>query len=237
MRRARRWRCQLKARQYAATGCQTAAVLAGDHAKGATGATLAELLDRVPISELVGALGGPALRNGRCRAWYRGGENPTSLSIDEQRGCWYDNGAGRGGGKLDLIQAVLGCDRRSAVQWLADYCGVALRRGSRHELRRFAARRSTAERRAHDLTRWRADRLASLRAARDCRWRCYRLVERWRRLHAGQRPGDWRWPASLCFACDRAIGDAYAAELTRIERMEPLELAAERARQEGRRVG
>jgi len=190
--------------------------------------SLAELLEGITISELAVAVGGGPIRRGRCRAWYRDGWSSTSLAIDDSRGCWYDHGTQRGGGKLDLIQTALDCDRRAARDWLAAHQGVELLRSSRQGRRGFAVRRAAAERRAADLTRWRAARLNELRDVRNAKWVAYHMAETWRLRNQGQRPTDWRWSASLCFIHDLDIGDAYAKELERVARMSPQDLAAER---------
>ena len=80
------------------------------------------------LSEIVSALGGPKLRRGRCRAWYRSGKNPEALVIDDARGIWCDHGKGEGGGVLSLIQTSLGCSRRVAARWLADHQGTSQER-------------------------------------------------------------------------------------------------------------
>ena len=118
------------------------------------------------LSSIVAALVGPEVKHGRCRAWWRGGDNPTSVSIDEEKGCWYDHGRGNGGGILDLIQTVLGCDRRDARKWLDQRRGFSLndrRPLTREEKRAYAQRRAYAEREADDLTAFREEALRLLR--------------------------------------------------------------------------
>ncbi len=221
----------MSAPQLSIAGHGTRSQRGGLRSPSSGAVSLAELLDRITVSELVVTLGGGPIRRGRCRAWYRDGRSSTSLAIEDSRGCWYDHGAQRGGGKLDLIQTALDCDRRAACDWLAAHQGVELLRSSRQSRRGFAVRRAAAERRAADLTRWRAARLNELREARNAKWDGYRMAETWRLRNQGQRPTDWRWSASLCFIHDLDIGDAYAQELERFERMSPQELAAERERQ------
>lgn len=57
------------------------------------------------IAAVNAALGGPELRHGRCRAWWRGGDGLNISFRDED---WYDHVTGEGGGPLQLAQAVLG---------------------------------------------------------------------------------------------------------------------------------
>ena len=72
------------------------------------------------------ALGGDTPRRGRARAFYRDGDNPQAVSLNEAKGCWYDHRDGVGGGVLDLIQHVRDCDRGAALRWLADLKGMPL---------------------------------------------------------------------------------------------------------------
>jgi len=220
----------MSAPQPSSAGTRAQPQRTGRSSATSTAVSLTELLERVTVSELVAALGGGPLRRHRCRAWYRDGRSPTSLAIDDLRGCWYDHGVKRGGGKLYLIQVALGCDRRAACHWLASQQGVELGRSPRRSARCVAARRKSAEMRAADLTRWRTARLDELRTIRNSYWDSFRHAEAWRLRNQGQRPNDWRWSASLCFAHDLASGDACALELERLERMSPAELVVERDR-------
>ena len=85
-----------------------------------------ELISRTRISKVVPALGGPKPKDGRCRAWWRGGDNPTSVALDDQQGLWYDHRTGRGGGIIDLIEEAKGCSQHEAAAWLASHHGVTL---------------------------------------------------------------------------------------------------------------
>lgn len=87
---------------------------------------LDELLGQTRISDIVRALGGPEPKGGRCAAWYRGGDNPTALSLDDGKGVWYDHARGIGGGELALIETVRDCDRSGAIDWLREYHGGAV---------------------------------------------------------------------------------------------------------------
>lgn len=88
--------------------------------------TLSALLSRAPVSEIAILLGGPQPVRGRGPAWWRAGKSRTSVSYDDKAGRWYDFGRAEGGGALDLICKVRGCDRGAAVRWLAAELGVDL---------------------------------------------------------------------------------------------------------------
>jgi hypothetical protein len=71
-----------------------------------------------PISEVWARLGGGPLRHGRGRAFWRGGEG-FNVSLDDQKNVWHDFVANEGGGVLDLVMRIRGCDRRGAYTWVA----------------------------------------------------------------------------------------------------------------------
>lgn len=87
--------------------------------------TAAEIVSRTRISEVWRALGGGDLRNGRGRAWWRGGDG-YNVALHEANGCWYDYRDHVGGGVLDLVQHIRGGNRTDALRWTADLIGVAL---------------------------------------------------------------------------------------------------------------
>lgn len=85
------------------------------------------------------ALGGGALRGRRGAAFWRGGDG-YSVSLNPERGTWYDFRDGRGGGVLSLVEAVLSCDRAAALAWLETHCGLDPRKPLLPEQRRAHAR-------------------------------------------------------------------------------------------------
>jgi hypothetical protein len=105
------------------------------------------------------ALGGDAPRRGRARAFYRDGNNPQAVSLNEAKGCWYDHRDGVGGGVLDLIQHVRGCDRGAALRWLADLNGMPIddRSFTVAEQRQCGRQRVKADRLAQDVAADRDD--------------------------------------------------------------------------------
>lgn len=96
-------------------------------------------------------MGGDPPEHGRARAFYRNGDNRHAVSLNDSKGCWYDHRDNIGGGILDLIQYVLGCDRGTALRWLAEFTGLSLEnRASTPRERREHAQRSA---RAKQLAR------------------------------------------------------------------------------------
>jgi hypothetical protein len=88
--------------------------------------TAAAIVAAQPISAIWIALGGDVPRHGRARAFYRNGDNPQAVSLNDAKACWYDHRDHVGGGILDLIQLVRCCNRLSALRWLAEFAGLQL---------------------------------------------------------------------------------------------------------------
>lgn len=86
--------------------------------------TLGELIAQTRIEDVWSALGGGRLQHLRGRAFWRNSKN-SNIQLNKA-GFWYDFGAGRRGGILDLIQVILETDRRGAVAWLEDFHGIKL---------------------------------------------------------------------------------------------------------------
>jgi hypothetical protein len=80
-------------------------------------------LAKLDILEVWNAAGGGPLRGKRGRAFWRNGDG-WNISLDRERGTWYDHRDARGGGSLALVETALGCDRRTALQWLEANCGL-----------------------------------------------------------------------------------------------------------------
>src|SRR6266849_2375796 len=112
--------------------------------------TAAGIVAARPISEIWVALGGDPPKHGRARAFYRDGDNPQAVSLNDSKAVWYDHRDRNGGGVLDLVQHVLSCDRRAALGWLADFTSLPL------EDRAF----KPAERREYERRSAQAERLA-----------------------------------------------------------------------------
>jgi hypothetical protein len=106
-----------------------------------------------PISVIWKALGGDAPRRGRACAFYRGGDNPGAISLNDEKACWHDFVSVEGGGVLDLVCRVLECDRTSALQWVANLSGLHLdnRPLTQTERRAYSRRRKQIEQPARDV--------------------------------------------------------------------------------------
>lgn len=85
-----------------------------------------EIISSVQISQVWRALGGGELRHGHGRAFWRGGDNPQAVSLNDDLGVWFDHVEGKGGGVLDLVQLVQGSRRGEALRWVADLAGIPL---------------------------------------------------------------------------------------------------------------
>jgi len=85
----------------------------------------AEVLNRLKISDVYQALGGPKLRHNRGPAFWRGGDG-FNVSLEDPRGVWHDFTTDEGGGVLDLVVQVRGGNRADALRWLADLAGVRM---------------------------------------------------------------------------------------------------------------
>ncbi len=183
-------------------------------------------------------LGGGPLRYGRGAAWWRDGDG-HNVSLDESKGVWYDHARSEGGGVLDLVQTVLGCDGRAALHWLADHQGAPEldnRSPSRAERRQWAVRRRRAEAQAKELVRWRAAYLDALRDSRNALWDAERRVSEWARAHLNNpsMADDPRWGAVWKHALDDQRGSQLDAEIARVKALEPVDLVAFRQQLERR---
>ena len=98
------------------------------------------------------ALGGDPPKRGRARAFYRAGNNQQAVSLNDSKGAWFDHRDNTGGGILDLIQRVLGCNRAEAMRWLSSFTGIPFedRPATRAERRALADRREREQREMRD---------------------------------------------------------------------------------------
>ncbi len=88
--------------------------------------TAAEILERVRISDVAEYLGVKLDRSRRRGvASWREGRN-FSISFNDAKNVWHDFVTGEGGGVVDFVVRVRGCDRKTALEWLALYAGVPL---------------------------------------------------------------------------------------------------------------
>lgn len=114
------------------------------------------------------ALGGGALRATRGQAFWRKGEGFT-VSLDRDKGAWYDFSVRRGGGILSLVMLVRECTRAEALEWLENYCELDPLYSFSTEERR---RRTVALAEARELLAWRNRLLVRLKREQD---RCFPL--------------------------------------------------------------
>jgi hypothetical protein len=118
--------------------------------------TAADIIRTTTITEVWIGLGGdPPVRN-RARAFYRDGDNPQAVFLNEAKRCWYDFRDNIGGGILDLIQRALGCDRAGAARWLSDFTRLPLDDRPMTPLERseYGHQRMMAEQLARDVADW-----------------------------------------------------------------------------------
>jgi len=193
---------------------------------GGGGMTARDLLDRASITDVWRALGGGELRLGRGRAWWRDGDS-YSVSLNQDKNVFFDFVAGKGGGILDLVRTVNGCDRRDALRWLADDRGVSLdndRPLTREEKRRYVQRRSHVESKARNLTKWRRDILRRLRGDRNRLYESENSASAVARalLATGDGSGDEdAWRDIWQHAHDGLRADAIDRQIRRLESASP----------------
>ena len=204
--------------------------------------TARDLLGRTAITDVWHALGGSPLRHARGKAFWRDGDG-DNVVLDGDRGVWYDHAHGKGGGILDLIQTVHGCDRRDAVRWLADHLGIGLddRPLTSGGRRKYTQRRAQAQVAARDLTDWRRRVLRELRDERNRLFLSEHMVSAVARtLLAPEGGGDddeGTWAEVWRCAPDDLKADAIDCEIQRIENAPPAKLIAmRRASELGRQV-
>ncbi len=142
--------------------------------------TATEVVAAGRISGVWAALGGDPPKSGRERAFFRDGNNSSAVSLNDSKGCWFDHRNGVGGGVLDLIQHIRGCDRGSALRWLAEFNGVPLedQHLSAAERREYARRAHLARQEATELLQWKQSLLDGLKRERDRWWAVYHATLR-----------------------------------------------------------
>ena len=192
-----------------------------------------DIIARAFISDVWQALGGGPLRYGRGVAWWRGDDGPN-VALDDARDVWFDHARGQGGGVLDLIQSVLGCNRREALQWLADHQGVALddRPWTRSERQQYAQRRAKAQVVARGLAEWRRSVLRELRAERNRLFMSENIIAAAARTlltHEGGGDDDEEaWAQIWRCALDDLKAESIDRKIQPIENASPAELVAMR---------
>jgi phage/plasmid primase-like uncharacterized protein len=116
-------------------------------------------------------------------------------------GRWHCFRCGAGGGKLRLVELVLGVDRRAALDWLSREFGIPLRREwTREEKSAWRERRSEAEAEGRELLEWKTALIANLRGCRDDLMSTYHKAKNYL-LHHGlqecERKQDFRYEVAV----------------------------------------
>jgi hypothetical protein len=123
-------------------------------------------LAEIGILDVWNAAGGGPLRGRRGRAFWRDGDG-FSVALDPAKDTWFDFRDGRGGGALALVETAVGCDRRTALQWLEANCGLDSARSRFPEGRRvWTHSRSRAEQTAEHVIHWHTALLRTLEKAK-----------------------------------------------------------------------
>ena len=107
--------------------------------------------------------GSPApLREGAdelLATFWRDGDG-FNVAINDGR--WFDHVSNTGGGALTLIEMVLGCDRRAALDWLSVHFGIERGQASPEERRAYAQNIDRARDAAAALVRRRDELMGNL---------------------------------------------------------------------------
>lgn len=96
-------------------------------------------IETLSLCDVWTALGGGPLRAGRGLAFWRDGDG-YNVALDAGKGAWFDHVEGVGGGILALVETVLGCDRRAALEWLSNHFGIARNERPPSERRDYSRR-------------------------------------------------------------------------------------------------
>ena len=204
--------------------------------------TARNIIDHAGIAEVWAALGGGPLHHGRGKAFWRDGDG-HNIAVNEPKNVFYDHARGVGGGVLDLVETVLGCEPRAALRWLANHLGIRLddRPLTSAERRKYTQRRAQAQVAARNLTDWRRRVLRELRDERNRLFLSEHMVSAVARtLLAPEGGGDDdedTWAEVWRCAPDDLKANAIDCEIQRIENAPPAELIAmRRASELGRQV-
>jgi len=138
-------------------------------------------IETLSLCDVWTALGGGPLRAGRGLAFWRDGDG-LSVSLQSDKRAWFDHVTATGGGILALVETVLGCDRRGALEWLSDRYGIARSERTPSERRDYSRRLELARLAAAAIVERRDDYLSDLRTASSL------LLAEYHRLI---RVGDW----------------------------------------------
>jgi len=118
--------------------------------------TAADIVRSTTITAVWVGLGGDPPVHNRARAFYRNGDNPEAVLLNDAKGRWFDYRDNIGGGVLDLVQMVRGGTRQEALRWVAAFIGIDMEEKSLspHKRRVFAWLKSDAEDLARECAWW-----------------------------------------------------------------------------------
>jgi hypothetical protein len=74
------------------------------------------------IHDVWRSLGGPEIKHGRSRAFWRDGQD-LNVHINFDRDVWFDFVTNEGGGVVSLVMTVMGYDAKQAYRWLESVMG------------------------------------------------------------------------------------------------------------------
>lgn len=188
---------------------------------------------RADIAKIASYLG-CKVRRSRMTAPWRGGTGFT-VSLDRDRGLFFDHKTGHGGDIIELVKLCRGCGFSEALAWLADHCGVTLRRQEPGAAARYQAAQTRAQSAADDLVGWRNERAYRLRMRRNAMWSECRRVENWADGQKGFSD-DLRWSKVAQVPDLWRVADRIDDQVTRLERLPAAELVALRERLEANRA-
>jgi hypothetical protein len=171
-----------------------------------TSGVMEEIVSRVSISRVAEAHAIPLDRTRRrAVAKWRGGKH-FSVAVDDEKNVFHDKVTNQGGGLVAFVQLIRGCDKKAAVQWLADFAGVPLREMAEDERRDWAQRIGAVRRNAEALVAWKIETLKALRDERGRIQKIYHHAVKFVLSHDAEeceRRGDVRYELAL------QIGESY----------------------------
>lgn len=140
---------------------------------------LNDIIARVQITRIAEILGVKLDRTRRrAIATWREGKN-FNISLNDEKNVYHDFVTGEGGGLISFVQLVRGCDKREALQWLADFAGVPLQEMNEAERCEYNRRRVVAQREAQQLIAWRDGLVEAMRERRNLYFRAYHRARKY----------------------------------------------------------
>lgn len=91
--------------------------------RGPSGSRVRIPWTEIRILDVWRELGGGEIKRNRARAFWRNGDG-WNVSLRADKDAWFDFASGSGGGVLNLVETALRCDRRTALEWIAERWGT-----------------------------------------------------------------------------------------------------------------